>query len=73
MKRPEKNIVIVGHGTFLHTLIESSRRRGEINGEMQNCEVRGVMLSPEGEFYSVETLIHGGDALLPRNQESVTV
>ncbi len=65
--------MVVGHGTFLHTLIESSRRRGEINGEMQNCEVRGVMLSPEGEFHSVETLIHGGDALLPRSQEIETI
>jgi broad specificity phosphatase PhoE len=64
LKRPEQNIVIVGHGTFLQILIESARRRGEMFAEMENCEVRSVLLSPDGEFYGVKTLIAGGEALL---------
>ncbi len=57
LSRPETNIVVVGHGTFFKHLTGAER-------EMDNCEVRLVLLSEDGQFHNPQEIIKGGQALL---------
>ena len=57
LSRPETTIVVVGHGTFFKHLTGAER-------EMDNCEVRLVLLSEDGKFHSPQEIVKGGQALL---------
>ncbi len=57
LSRPETNIVVVGHSAFFRDLIGTECK-------MDNCEVRLVLLSEDGQFHSPQEIIKGGHTLL---------